>query len=87
MERNEVFIKITSNDIPAFLYAPGAYVSLRVESGQIYRLTMTDGELQSLIDAKLAEVAAPGTFTTFYALVQGDPRMNGGAYHWEKTAV
>ena len=88
MERTERFIRITDpGPEPLRLYAPAAYVALRVQKGQVYSLTMSDSELQTLTDAGLAEEAAPGTFTTFHQLVHVDSRYGNDDYSWLEVPV
>jgi hypothetical protein len=85
MERTERYIRITDTGPRPTLYAPAAYAVLRVERGAVYKLTMTDGELKSLVDAKLAEIAPPGSFDVFHVLLSGDYKANpNNGYRWEK---
>jgi hypothetical protein len=92
MDRKERFLKITAsekNGAPLALYSPNAYVSLRVERGQIYRVALSDGELQAVVeDARLAEEVMPGTFDVYHSLVSGDWRTNPlNGFVWERQTA
>ena len=51
------------------------------------RPTFTDQEVANLVGTSLYEEAAPGSFSSYFTLVQSNSRLGSGGYEWKEEAA